>query len=260
MDKFHCTPEKSIILFGNPVFHYLGPMEFLNITHFEIRLLVAVVFGALIGLERQWQHKMAGIKTNALVALGAAIFVVISYKILGDGTSEARIISQVVTGIGFLAGGVIIREGFNVFGINTAATVWCSGSVGCLAGMGFGYEAIVGTALVIAANILLRPLEKSIDKRTLEFNKTDISHLMMVYYEKGSGAKVRKEVLGTLGNFPNLQMASFENHQKKHSEPYFAVEVKAMQRNEEELNTILNLLSMTDEITGIKWELEGGKE
>src|SRR5438874_13404056 len=87
-----------------------------------IRLGVAVLFGSLIGFERQWLQRMAGLRTNSLVAVGAAGFVVFSAMVSGD-NSRTRMAAQVVSGIGFLGAGVILREGINVTGLNTAATL-----------------------------------------------------------------------------------------------------------------------------------------
>ncbi len=109
--------------------------EALSIGQFEMRLLLAFVLGAIIGLERQWQHKIAGLKTNSLVAGGAALFILLSEKITGDSSAAARVAAQIVTGIGFLGAGVIMREGINISGINTAATIWCSGAIGSIAGV-----------------------------------------------------------------------------------------------------------------------------
>src|SRR5258708_3787098 len=98
-------------------------------------LVVAVVLGALIGLERQLRKHPAGLHTNALVALGAAAYV-IAGVLIGDNTGPARVAGQVVTGVGFLCAGLIWHEGGTVRGINTAATVWCSCAVGVLSGLG----------------------------------------------------------------------------------------------------------------------------
>jgi putative Mg2+ transporter-C (MgtC) family protein len=99
-----------------------------------LRPAAALLLGCAIGFERQWNQKMAGLRTNALVALGASGFVVFS-GLVGEG-DPTRIAAQVVTGIGFLGAGVILREGINVHGLNTAATLWCSAMVGTLAGAG----------------------------------------------------------------------------------------------------------------------------
>src|SRR6267378_2895759 len=102
---------------------------------FFFNAALALVLGTIIGLERQLRQHPAGLRTNALVALGAALFVSMSFLIDKEG-DRTRIAGQVVSGIGFLAGGVILREGFNVRGMNTAATLWCSGAIGTLAGAG----------------------------------------------------------------------------------------------------------------------------
>jgi len=99
------------------------------------RLGLALALGSAIGFERQWNQKMAGLRTNALVALGSCGFVVFS-TLIGQG-DPTRMAAQVISGIGFLGAGVILREGISVHGINTAATLWCSAMVGTFAGAGF---------------------------------------------------------------------------------------------------------------------------
>jgi putative Mg2+ transporter-C (MgtC) family protein len=103
---------------------------------FIIRLALAQFLGAAIGVEGQWHQRMAGLRTNALVSTGAAMFVMLGSMIPGE-SSLTRVVSYVVSGIGFLGGGVILREGFTVRELNTAATLWCATAVGCLAGSGF---------------------------------------------------------------------------------------------------------------------------
>ncbi|MFF2447866.1 MgtC/SapB family protein [Neobacillus sp. NPDC058068] len=130
-----------------------------------IRLMVAIFAGACIGTERQWRHRMAGLRTNALVSLGACLFVLVSVMIPGE-SSPTRIAAQVVSGIGFLGGGVIIREGFSIRGLNTAATLWCAAAVGTLVGAGFLLPAIIGALGVVLANIVLRPVASIMNKKS----------------------------------------------------------------------------------------------
>lgn len=132
----------------------------LDATHVA-GLVAAVVFGALIGLERQLRSHPAGLHTNALVALGAAAYV-IAGVLIGDATGPARVAGQVVTGVGFLCAGLIWHEGGTVRGINTAATVWCSCAVGVFAGLGMILWAGVVTVLVVLANIVFHSIEHRI--------------------------------------------------------------------------------------------------
>ena len=136
-------------------------MQTLSVADFALRLGVGVGCGALIGLERQWRARLAGLRTNALVAGGATLFVL--YAVATEDSSPTRVASYVVSGIGFLGGGVILREGFNVRGLNTAATMWCSAAVGVLAASGHLLFTLIATGTVIAIHLLGRPLGRLID-------------------------------------------------------------------------------------------------
>ncbi len=131
-----------------------------------VQLAAATLCGAIIGLERQARHRMAGVRTNALVALGAASFVVFSTLFPGD-TSPTRVAAQIVSGIGFLGAGVIFRDGFTVHGLNTAATLWCSAAVGMMTGAGALPLAALLTGIVMAINLFLRPLVNWLDVAVL---------------------------------------------------------------------------------------------
>ncbi|QYK40160.1 MAG: MgtC/SapB family protein [Paracoccaceae bacterium] len=130
-----------------------------------LNLSVALGCGAVIGIERQVRQRMAGLRTNALVALGAASFVVFA-ALFPDEVSPTRVAAQVVSGIGFLGAGIIFRDGFNVHGLNTAATLWCSAAVGMLAGAGALAFAALLTGLVVFVNLGLRPFVRWLKKKT----------------------------------------------------------------------------------------------
>lgn len=118
----------------------------------------------IIGLERQLHQKRAGIKTNSLVALGAAVYVLISLNITaGNEGDPTRVLGQVVTGIGFLGAGVILRQGLSVHGLTTAATIWCSAATGCLAAAGYFIETAICTFLIVFVNFALRNMDEKID-------------------------------------------------------------------------------------------------
>ncbi|HET9874205.1 MAG TPA: MgtC/SapB family protein [Mycobacterium sp.] len=137
-------------------------MQTLSIADFVVRLAVGLGCGALIGLERQWRARMAGLRTNALVAAGATLFVL--YGVAANDTSSTRVAAYVVSGVGFLGGGVILREGFNVRGLNTAATLWCSAAVGVLAAAGHLLFALIATGTIVGTHLLGRPLGRLIDR------------------------------------------------------------------------------------------------
>lgn len=136
-------------------------MEHLSIAQFALRLATGLGCGALIGIERQWRARMAGLRTNALVATGATLFVL--YAQVSGSTNSTQVAAYVVSGIGFLGGGVILRDGFNVRGLNTAATLWCSAAIGVLCASGHIAFAGIGTLTVLVTHLLGRPLGRLID-------------------------------------------------------------------------------------------------
>src|ERR1700688_1102201 len=137
-----------------------------SIDQAAISLAMATLMGACIGFERQWRQRMAGLRTNTLVAIGAASFVIFEGLFPDDG-SPTRVAAQVVSGIGVLGAGIIFREGLNVRGLNTAATLWCSAAVGVLAGGGALPFAALAATMVIAIDLLLRPLVQRINRQPL---------------------------------------------------------------------------------------------
>jgi putative Mg2+ transporter-C (MgtC) family protein len=124
-----------------------------------VSLLTAFVLGTLIGAERQYRQRSAGLRTNVLVAVGASAFVDLANRLAGA-EGSVRVIAYVVSGIGFLGAGAIMKEGINVRGLNTAATLWASAAVGCCAGADMVAQAALLTLFVLGGNTLLRPLQR----------------------------------------------------------------------------------------------------
>ena len=121
------------------------------------KLALAMVLGYLIGMERELHGKVVGTRTISLIAIGSALYVLMSPSII-DG-DNSRIIAQVVSGIGFLGAGIIFKDGDTIKGLTTAATVWCAAAIGCLCGFGMFAEAILGTAAIIGVNVLFKHLK-----------------------------------------------------------------------------------------------------
>ncbi len=137
----------------------------MSYSEFTLRLLIALAAGFLIGFERSWHHKSAGLRTITLVTIGSALYVILSVNITQNEGDVTRIIAQVVTGIGFLGAGIIFKEGITVHGLTTAATVWCSSAIGCLAGAGYYIEAIIATVLVLSINSVMLILDRRLEER-----------------------------------------------------------------------------------------------
>lgn len=132
---------------------------------FVFKIVLAAVAGLIIGLEREFKGKEAGLKTNTLVAVGAAAYIIMSLEFLGEDYADiTRVLSQVVTGIGFLGAGVIMKKEDTIVGLTTAATIWCSAAVGSMAGMGMYIELAIFTLLVLLVNIIFSFVNKTIAK------------------------------------------------------------------------------------------------
>lgn len=129
------------------------------------RMGCAFVMGTLIGIERQYRQRNAGLRTNILVSVGAAAFTVLSCDMTIGNGDPSRVAAQIVSGIGFIGGGLILKDGFNVRGLNTAATIWCSAACGTLSGVGLYAEAAVLVACVLITHCLFRPLCTWIEKK-----------------------------------------------------------------------------------------------
>ncbi|MFK0386328.1 MgtC/SapB family protein [Agrobacterium sp. NPDC090273] len=159
----------------------------------SVRLVTAVVFGTIIGLERQWRQGTTGLTTHALVAFGAAAYCALPAIL--EVNEDIRMGGQVVTGIGFLGAGLIMRDGLNIRGLSTSATVWATGAIGVLAGYGEIFEAAEATLLILLINItspkLVQLVERFVPHRPLEAQR----HTIEVRTTTESEAEVRASLM-----------------------------------------------------------------
>jgi putative Mg2+ transporter-C (MgtC) family protein len=158
---------------------------------------IAFVLATLIGAERQYRQRSAGLRTNVLVAVGAATFVSIGARLNGD-AGAAQLASYIVSGIGFLGAGVIMKDGGKVWGLNTAATLWCSAAVGTLSGIGLVAEAVVVTLAVLAGNTLLRPLVNAINRAPVDERTSEATYEVHVQTEPEHVGAVRDQLIEAL--------------------------------------------------------------
>lgn len=175
----------------------------MDIEQFFIRILICFILSISVGLERQYRHKTVGLRTNVLVSLGAFMFVSLSFNSLN--TDTTRIAAQVVSGIGFLGAGVILKDGNRIKGLNTAATLWCVSAIGVLTASGMIIEAIIGTSFILISNILLRTFSKKImDKVKIQEN------CILDIKCNNDEEKTIKNLIIKLTNKYNLNIKKFE--------------------------------------------------
>lgn len=212
----------------------------MNWMQFALNLTAAFILGSLIGAERQWRQRMAGLRTNALVATGAAMFVM-----LASGLRH-----RLPRGRG------IMREGLTVRGLNTAATLWCSAAVGTLSGSGQIKLAAIGTAGVLLANFGLRPIARLIDRQPTEAeSSTEVLYLLRLVCRSEGENHARALLLQMTQSLPLAP-------QSLHSEDLDAtgkVEVRANfhshSRQDAMLENVVGRMSLEPEITAVSWEV-----
>ena len=135
-----------------------------NLNNDLICVALAIFCGGAIGLEREIHRKAAGLRTNILICLGAAVFTIISERMAGQGDSVTRIAAQIVTGVGFLGAGAVIQDRGGVHGLTTAATIWLVASIGMACGIRLYSLALALTAFSLAILLGLAKLDKAIAK------------------------------------------------------------------------------------------------
>jgi len=225
----------------------------MNIVSFAYNNGLALLLGALIGLERQWRQRNAGLRTNALVTLGASLFV--SLSMLMDGPIDhSRIAAQVVSGIGFIGAGLMMREGLNVRGLNTAATLWCAAAIGTLAGSGLRYEAAIGTVLVIMTHLIMRPLGNKLNKQPLQVADAELTCALRIVCRGIEEQHIRRVLVQEIVQ-ESLLLQSIESEDISGTDK---VEVRALVvtkgRQDSQTEKIVGLMSLEPAVTAASWK------
>jgi putative Mg2+ transporter-C (MgtC) family protein len=228
-------------------------LEFLNVA---MHTGAALLMGAALGFERQYGGHPAGLRTNALVSVGAALFVSLSYHYAHTtGVDPTRIPSYVISGLGFLGGGVILREGFNVRGLNTAATLWCTGAIGTLCGLGFMLHAVVGAVVVLLVNVVLRPVAVWIDVKRATAINVETGYRLRAVCAESDQTLVRTIVIRHINSqkamiVRGIALANCEraNHIA------VTVEITAHERNDRAMEEVVTRLNIEPGVVAVSWE------
>lgn len=217
-----------------------------------ISLLTAFILGTLIGAERQYRQRTAGLRTNVLVALAAAAFVDLAMHIAGA-EGAVRVIAYVVAGIGFLGAGAIMKEGANVRGLNTAATLWGSAAVGACAGADMVAQAVLLTAFILMTNTLLRPLVNAINRLPFDERATEATYEVRLTTAAEAVPKVR-ELLEE-----KLESAKYPLSEIEEIERADAIELVAVLMstsvNSKELDAVTNALATQPGVRHATWSV-----
>ena len=188
---------------------HFSSIEQLTVTF--VNLSAAFVLGALIGIERQVRQRTAGLRTNTLVAVGAAIFVSLGARLFdttGGPQTTIHVVAYVVSGIGFLGAGAIMKKGADISGLNTAATLWWSGAVGACAGASLLGEAGLAALFVLASNTLLRPAVNRINRHPFREEAGETTYMVHVICRRDIQSDIHEKMVEMLNeaSYPTRQV------------------------------------------------------
>lgn len=227
----------------------------MHLGNFIGYILIAFFLGTAIGIERQWHQPMAGLRTNALVSVGSALFASLACLMIGE-SSPTRMAAQVVSGIGFLGAGLILREGNHVRGLNTAATVWCSAAVGTLCGSGFPIHAVCGTIAVISANVILRPISLRIAMKSAdELSDLETHYLLKIICSKDNGDRARALLMNAMLRAACILKSLSSKDLPDSQQIQILAEVVAPGRDDHTMETIVSELGIDSDIDTVSWDI-----
>jgi putative Mg2+ transporter-C (MgtC) family protein len=221
---------------------------------FVLEIGAALLMGLAIGVERQLGQHPAGLRTNALVCVGAALFVSLS-RLMDDSGSPTRIAAQVVSGIGFLGGGVILREGLNVKGMTTAATLWCSAAVGTLSGAGYPLQAFIGTGIILVTTVSLHPISKWIDKRGKAAKNVETSYILQAICEEQQEGIIRTLLMRHVNAHPSMVIQGLSTQAADQpGRKVVIANIYSSIRDDHAMEDMMTRINIEPGITSTKWE------
>jgi putative Mg2+ transporter-C (MgtC) family protein len=232
---------------------FLHSFTFPDFLDSLVSLFAAFVLGTLIGAERQYRQRGGGLRTHVLVAVGAATFVDIGMHLSGN-DGATRVIAYVVSGVGFLGAGVIMKQGSNVWGLNTAATLWCSAAVGACAGADLAFEAVALTGFVLAGNTLLRPLVNAINRIPIDQGGTEAIYEVHMRADAGHGDEARDFLRAQL-EAANYPLQDIEAVDEDDDEIEFVATLLGTGAVPDELDDIVTRLKANPIVRNASWSL-----
>lgn len=211
----------------------------------------AFLLGSLIGFERQVRQRTAGLRTNTLVAVGAAVFVDMAAR-LGGPDGAVRVVAYVVSGIGFLGAGAIMKEGANITGLNTAATLWGSAAVGACSGADLLGEALIAALFVLASNTLLRPVVNRINRRPVHEESSEATYTVRVICSRAARPEVMDQLLVQL-EAANYPVRDIDQHAFGQADTEIAATLYATAVEPEELDQVIAELETLEGVQQAFW-------
>ena len=221
---------------------------------FIIGIIFCFLLSCSVGIERQFRRRLIGLRTTILVAIGAYMFVSMSFIVSDGNVDITRIAAGVVSGISFLGAGVIIKDGMKVQGLTTAATLWCDAAIGVLCASGAIFEASIGTLIILFVNLILRPFNHYIDRKSYTKNTRETFEMNVT---------VQKDQVKYIGNLIKRYIVDHEKYEielessnviknKTVSTIALTLSIKMVYRDF--IDELTNELSSYDEVTNVEYK------
>lgn len=225
----------------------------MNIHDLIIRISISFILAFLIGIERQYRRRSVGFRTYALVSIGSFLFV--TFSVQNNVGDFSRIAAQVVSGMGFLGAGVILKDGNHIKGLNTAATLWCCAAIGILCASGLILEATIGTVFILFSNIILRFIGRKMDE-TLRFRNEE-KYTIIVKCSKDNRDTIRS-VISKNNNPELLKLNNIETHTYE-DKVVIKARITVLANNENLIEDLINNINQKDGVLSLGWEKEDSK-
>lgn len=230
-------------------------LEITTILGFTIRLSIAVLLGLIIGFERQWTRHPAGILTNVIVCIGAFMFT--SFSILMNSGDPTRIAAQVVSGIGFLGAGVILREGMNIRGLNTAATVWATSAVGVLCTYENIWFAVVSGSAIILSHLVFHPLSKLV--AGVRFHKENVAYkerhyCVTVVVSGEAAAYIREKLMFYIKNEKTVLLRTLETKISEDDSVKIKAYISSIEKDATKVERLITQIAVEKDIISSGWK------
>ena len=221
----------------------------MSYQEFLIRIFLCFIISFCIGLERQWRRRAIGLRTNVLVCIGSFLFV--TFSIQTNAKDISRIAAQVVSGIGFLGAGVILKDGANVKGLNTAATLWCNAAIGTLCAAGLLIEALIGGLLILFSNIILRFVAQKMNVKANNMKFSD--YKLKVICDEDKEFVIRTLISQSV-NDEYMLLTNMENNDLDEGKVKISATFQIATDKKNQMEELLNRIVLEPGVTSSGWK------
>lgn len=235
-------------------------LDITTILGFSLRLLIAIVLGFIVGLERQWTKHQAGILTNVIVCVGAYSYSAFSYIANQDNVDVTRIAAQIVCGIGFLGAGLILRDGTNIKGLSTAATIWATAAIGILCTLpNIIYSIIVAVAIVFL-HLILHPLSAFINSKTQydkeKERKVECLYKISIKCTEESESDVRSCLVKIIRDKNGVLLHNLESNDSDDGNVKIRAYITTVKKNDDIVESIIAHIGKEEGIISAGWKID----